>query len=194
MRCFIALEVPAEVRAAIARAQQALRAAAPRADVRWADPATIHLTLKFLGEVPAEQVTDVSAAAAATVATAPPFHLAVGGLGAFPSPSRPRVVWAGITAGGPPLAALAARVEAAMEPLGFAREARPFHGHLTVGRVRSLAGVRPLAQAVEAAGALALGAWTAREIVLFESRLLPTGALHHALGTHPLAGATPENM
>jgi RNA 2',3'-cyclic 3'-phosphodiesterase len=194
VRCFIALEVPAEVRAAIARAQQALRAAAPRADMRWADPATIHLTLKFLGAVPAERVAAVSAAIAATVATSPPFDLAVGGLGAFPSPARPRVVWAGISAGGPPLAALAAAVDAAMAPLGFAREARPFRGHLTLGRVRSPADVRPLAHAVDAAGALAFGAWTAREIVLFESRFQPTRALHHALGAHPLGGTTPENM
>ena len=184
----------AEVRAALARAQQALRAAAPHAAVRWTDPATIHLTVKFLGEVPADGIAAVSAAVAATGATSPPFEIAVGGLGAFPSLARPQVVWAGITAGGPPLAALAARIEAAVEPLGFAREARPFRGHLTIGRVRSPAGVRPLADAVEAACGLAFGTWTAREIVLFESRLGPRGARHEALGMHPLAGATPENM
>jgi 2'-5' RNA ligase len=176
VRCFVAVDVAPEVGAAIARAQAALRAAAPHADVRWTAPGAFHVTLKFLGAVADERVPAVIAAVGRAIAGAEPLALAAGGLGAFPSRARARVVWAGIAVGGESVAALASAIDAAVAPFGFPVETRPFHAHLTLGRVRSPRGARELAAALEERATDSFGAWTAGEVVLYESRLRPTGA------------------
>jgi len=168
VRCFIAIDLSSDVRAAIAWAQTRVRTAAAHADVRWVDPAQFHLTLKFLGAVPDGRVAAVSGALEAAVAGTSPVGLVAAGLGGFPSLRSARVLWAGIAAGVP--------------------EGRPFQGHLTIARVRSPRAGRALAAAVEAAGAPAFGSWTASEVVLYESRLKPTGALYTPVSRHPLRG------
>jgi len=188
VRCFVAIDLTTDVRAAIARAQTRVRTAATHADVRWVDPTQVHLTLKFLGAVVDERVPAVSAALETAVAGSRPVALAAAGLGGFPSLKSPRVLWAGITAGVPELVQLAAGIDRGLAPLGFPPEARPFRGHLTIGRVRSPRGGRELAAAVGAAGAPAFGSWTAPEVVLYESRLRPTGALYTPVSRHPLRG------
>ena len=130
----------------------------------------------------------VSAALETAVAGSRPVALAAAGLGGFPSLKSPRVLWAGITAGVPDLVQLAAGIDRGLAPLGFPPEARPLRGHLTIGRVRSPRGGRELAAAVGAAGAPAFGSWTAPEVVLYESRLRPTGALYTPVSRHPLRG------
>ena len=189
MRCFVAIDLPPAVRAALEDECERLRAVAPRADVRWVRVAGMHLTLKFLGEVPEEMLAGIRNALSAAAAATPPMVLACTGLGVFPGSSKPRVVWAGITEGLQDLGRLAAAVERAVEPFGFAPERRPFRGHVTLARVRSPRGVRPLARAVEVAGCAPFGSWSASHVVLYRSRLHPTGAVYEALATLPLAGA-----
>lgn len=187
MRCFVAIDLPSEVRAALARAQAGLRAAAPEADVRWVDPAAFHLTLKFLGTVQDARVPEVSAAVEEVAAAVAEISITAAGLGAFPSANRARVVWAGLADGVPALADLAGAIDQRLAVLGFAPEMRAFRGHLTIGRVRTPRGARPLAAAL-AAGARAFGGWTASEVALYESRLRPTGAVYTAVSRHPLRG------
>jgi 2'-5' RNA ligase len=189
MRCFVAVDLSAEVRAAVAEVQARVRAAAPNADVRWLEPHAFHLTLKFLGAVPDERVVAVSAALERVV-SGPPLDLEARGLGAFPTIRRPHVLWAGIAVGAPRLVTLAADVERALVPLGFPPEARPFQAHLTVGRVRSPRDAGVLAKAIAVEGAVALGAWTASEVVLYQSHLKPTGAVHEKVSRHRLRGAS----
>ena len=189
MRCFVAVDVPSAVRAALVDAQARLRRAAPRADVRWASPEQLHLTLAFLGEVAPDRVAGVAAALAAVAGRHAPIALRVAGLGCFPGPSRPRVVWAGVVDGVAPLGLLAADVRRALEPLGFVPEARPFRAHATLARVRSARGVRRLVAAVAAAGAPELGAWTAEDVVLYRSHLHPAGARYEALVRPRLAAS-----
>src|SRR5579883_3505547 len=111
MRCFVAVDLAPGVRAVLARTQEALRRAAPRADVRWTRPEGLHVTLKFLGEVPEARCAEVAAALSGVAAA----HRAVGvlarGLGGFPGAARPRVLWAGLARGGAELAALARHAE-----------------------------------------------------------------------------------
>jgi 2'-5' RNA ligase len=90
----------------------------------------------------------------------------------------------------PRLVALAGDIDRALVPLGFAPEARPFQAHLTIGRVRSPRDAGALAKALEAEAATTLGAWTAGEVVLYQSRLKPTGAVHEKVSCHRLRGAT----
>jgi 2'-5' RNA ligase len=191
LRCFVAIDVPPDARDAVARAQARVRKGAAAADVRWTEPAQIHLTLAFLGTVAEERVASVSAALDPVAAAAGPLTLAAAGLGAFPSIRRPRVLWAGVAGDVERLAALAGTVQGALAPLGFLPEARPFSAHLTIGRVRTPRGAGALAAAIEEAHAMPLGSWTAAEVVLYESRLRPAGALHVPVSHHRLRGGRP---
>jgi len=188
VRCFVAIDLAPEVRAALAEAQAGLRAAAPRADVRWVDPAGMHLTLKFLGEVPEERLPALQSALTGAVTPRPALALAASGLGGFPSVRRPRVVWVGIAGDGEALGRTAAVVEDALVPLGFPAEARPFRGHVTLARVRSPRGLARLGEAIAAGAHAALGAWTAREVVFYRSHLKPSGAVYEPLARLPFVG------
>lgn len=187
MRCFVAIDLPADVRGALGAAGDDLRVVAPRADVRWVGAAALHLTLKFLGEVPEERVAAIRDSLAAIAAATRQMTLTCAGLGVFPGPSRPRVVWAGITDGLRELGSLAAAVERAVEPLGFAPERRPFRGHVTLGRVRSPRGCGPLARAIDARGTR-YGTWKVAHVVLYRSHLRRTGSVYEPLATLPLGG------
>jgi 2'-5' RNA ligase len=189
VRCFIALDLPDVVRGALDVAQAELRAAAPQADVRWVTGAAIHLTLKFLGEVADERLGEVRAALERVTAATAPIGLNCAGLGVFPGPSRPRVIWAGVTMGLRELGLLARAVEAVLEPLGFPPERRPYRGHATLGRVRSPRGIGRLMRALERLDGVEFGRWTASQVVLYRSHLRRTGSIYEPLVRLPLAGA-----
>ena len=133
MRLFLAVNLPDDVRDGVASATQRARATHP--GVAWVQPSLLHLTVKFIGERNAELVPRVVDAARAAAAAVAPFESALAGGGAFPNFRAPRVVWIGM-ANASPLVALAARLDAALVPLGIPAERRPFRPHLTLGRVR----------------------------------------------------------
>src|SRR5262249_30259336 len=110
------------------------------------------------------------------------------GLGGFPGPKRPRVLWAGITGGLRELGLLAADVERACEPLGFPPEGRPFRGHVTLGRVRSPEGIAKVVAAMARFEGRPSGEWTAAEFALYRSTLRPTGAIYTPFATFALEG------
>ncbi len=132
MRLFVAVNLPAGERHAAWDATATLRTAG--LPVRWVAADHLHVTLKFLGEVAAERATPIGEAIAGAVREARSFAVTLGGAGAFPSPDRPRVVWIGVEAH-PALELLANDVERALAPFAFASELRPFHPHVTIGRV-----------------------------------------------------------
>jgi 2'-5' RNA ligase len=134
MRTFVALNLSPETRAALHSAAEPLRAALDRA-VSWTREPALHLTLKFLGERPEEFVSRLGAGLRSAVRGVPACRLDIGGVGAFPSPRRPRVLWIGIATNSD-LTQLYQRVEAVCTTLGAPREPRPFHPHVTLGRVR----------------------------------------------------------
>jgi 2'-5' RNA ligase len=195
VRCFVAVDLSDETRDAIAAAQAGLRVAAPRADVGWIDPAKMHLTLKFLGEVEESRRDAIEATLAGVARRHGPFALTAGGAGAFPGPSRPRVLWTGLTAGLREIGLLAADVERACVPLGFPLEARPFRGHVTLGRVRTPRGVGRVLRAMETLEGATFGTWTVREIVLYRSHLGggSRGSRYEALARFPLGGSAGED-
>lgn len=185
MRCFVAVDLSAEVQAAVVRLQARVRATAPHADVRWTAPAGLHLTLKFLGRVDPARAAALVGALGGAAAGSGPLALAVGGMGGFPSLHRARVLWVGVATGAPALTRLAAAVDAALAPLGFAAEPRPFHAHVTLARVRSPRGLAPLVGAFETAPAPDVATWTAPDVVLYQSHLRPTGAVYQAVARLP---------
>lgn len=175
MRLFIAIDLPDSVRAALAREQARLRdVCAGSRDIRWTRPEGVHLTLKFLGAVDEPRLPEVIGALR-TIAPFDPFEVDVGGFGFFPNARRPRVFWVGLEAP-PALGELARRVEAAMVPLGFARENRPFQPHLTLARFESQHAQPALEAALQRRDPGGFGRFTVIEFVLFESKLKPGGA------------------
>src|SRR2546426_241206 len=129
MRAFIAIEIPDDIREAIAETQAKLKNT--RAKVSWTKPANIHLTLKFLGEISEEQCAAVQAALTELTTHHSPFTVTVVGAGGFPSARSPRVLWIGCEEPTGVLAALQSEIEAALEKLGFPAEQRGFTAHLT---------------------------------------------------------------
>jgi len=178
MRAFVAILPPPEVREALSRAARSL----PVIGVRWVRPENIHLTLKFLGEISEEQAPQIASALAQVARLRRPFRIEPEGLGAFPSPERARVLWAGVGKGSASLEELAAAVEEALFPLGFGREQRPFRAHLTLGRARG----RP---ARLEAGRLDPGipGFTAGSLHLMRSAQGPSGVYYESLAEHPFS-------
>ena len=141
MRLFVALNLPPALRQGLWEATAPLRDGAAR--IKWVRPEGIHLTLKFLGEVPEERAPELAAALARAARGARALTLALGGFGVFPDFHRPRIVWVGI-APDPALEILQHRVEQEFAPLGFPTEARPVRPHATLGRAARDAGARDL--------------------------------------------------
>lgn len=131
MRLFVALNLPDGVRRALWAAAAPVRELGLQ--VKWARPEGIHVTLKFLGEVPGEREPELRAALGRAAVGGGALSLGVGGFGAFPGIDRPRVIWAGLDPD-PALDLLQQRVEQQFVPLGFPSETRPFRPHLTLGR------------------------------------------------------------
>jgi 2'-5' RNA ligase len=181
MRSFIAIELPEPLRAALGQAQQAFRSVC--AEARWTRPESIHLTLKFLGEISDAQVKQV-VEALARVGSFEPFSVEIKGFGFFPQARRPHVFWAGVKAP-PALGELAARVEGEMEKVGFLREQRAFTPHLTLARF-AVPRPQPALEATLAhQGTTSLGSFTASEFFLFESTLSPQAAQHRKILRFP---------
>ena len=146
-RTFCAIELPATVRELVLRRIADLKAAVPDAHASWAREANLHLTLKFLGEVQQSSVQDFSNAVSRAVAEVKPFSIRLEQTGAFPKHGQPRVLWIGINDPTGKLGELHARLEEESARAGFAKEARPFHPHLTVARLRKPEHARTLAVA-----------------------------------------------
>ncbi len=185
----MAILLPDSQRAALATEIERLGARAR--GVGWVAPENLHLTLKFLGGVEPARLERVAEVLAPAAAVAAPFELALRGLGAFPSSARPRVVWAGVQTGGDAVAALAARVEAALSPLDFPREDRPFSAHVTLGRVREPRGDPALTAALVAGAATDFGRFQVERMALMRSDLSPRGARYTALAAWALGRSGP---
>ncbi len=134
IRTFVAVDVAEAVRERAAQLIELLRGAG--GDVKWVEPHNLHLTLKFLGDVAETEVNSVCQAVARAAAGMPPFLMSVQGAGAFPHIGRPRTIWIGVEEGTEPLQSLQRAVDKALKPLGFPKEQRAFHPHLTLGRIR----------------------------------------------------------
>jgi len=192
MRLFVALDIDAEIRARIAQFMEGVRGFAP--DARWVSAESLHLTLKFIGEWPAERLDELKAALAAV--RGQPTEVTFSGIGFFPTPKAARVFWIGIQAG-PELAALAGAIDAATSAIGIENEKRAFTPHLTLARTgsgrpqrvssdRTNSSFRRLQEKLAAMPAPAFGTMSPREFFLYESKLSPKGAVYAKLARFSL--------
>jgi 2'-5' RNA ligase len=172
MRVFIAVDLPQELRKQLAQVERELE---PLTDTaRWVAPESIHITLKFIGEVPEKRVEDIDGAL--TGLTWKPFTVTVRTVGFFPGNRSPRVFWAGMEA--PTMQNLAEELDSRMEPLGFEREKRAFRPHITLARARDTRIDSSLVTAASQYAEHEFGSFTVDRIYLFKSILKPTGAVY----------------
>jgi 2'-5' RNA ligase len=186
VRTFVALPLPAELRTAIDAAVAPWRRI--HAPVRWVPAANMHLTLKFLGEIPRTRIPRIAEALRSATRSCTRFTLRFGPLGAFPGWRRPRVIWLGVEECPAALETLQAAVEQALVNLGFPPERRAFTPHLTLGRVKAPRGLEKLLSALQSARALTLPAIAVDAVRLYKSELRRTGAVYSVLEAFPLAG------
>jgi 2'-5' RNA ligase len=179
IRAFIAIELPDHINSAIRNVQKNLKSR--KLDIRWVSPGNIHLTLKFLGNIHNEDVQDISSAISAAVKGINPFAVSIKGLGAFPSLSRPRVVWVGVGDQTESLARLYDNIEDQLEAFGIAREERRFTAHLTIGRIKGKINVVKLIDAIREEKDFAEESFSIRDVTLFKSDLKPEGAFYTSL-------------
>jgi len=185
LRCFVALELPEGLRETIAA--HFAREGRTLSGVRWVPAGNLHLTLKFLGELDAKRLPALEGALTEALLGHAPFSLALRGAGAFPSPERARVIWVGAGTGASEVSALAASVEAALTPLGFSPEERPFSPHLTVGRVKTPPRDRgALRELLDAVRDREWGEWVVSGAHLVRSELFPAGPIYSILHTATL--------
>ena len=185
LRLFIALETPPAVREALVRTQADLREVG--ADVRWESDEKLHATLKFLGDTPEARVEAVAATLGRASSSTAPLTVTYRGLGFFPSPRQPRIVWAGMLDPTGALNDFHARIEASMGALGFAGESKPFHPHVTLGRVRGSRGTAALRARVETC-TFDQPPITLHEVALIKSDLRPSGSVYTTLKRISLSG------
>ncbi len=190
MRLFIALTLPDPVKLSLGRLQEKLKES--RADVKWVAVKNIHLTLKFLGEVPEDRIENISAAIQGVSAGVPAYQMRLSTVGAFPSVSSPRVIWAGIAEGGAQTEAISTQLETRLEAVGFPPEERPFTAHITLGRRRSSRNSGPLTQALkelQQRSAPPQEAFEINKVTLFKSTLSPQGPSYEALKEYILTAS-----
>lgn len=191
IRAFIAIPLPGTLLDELAALQRRLEKQVPPRSVRWVQPAGIHLTLQFLGDTPVEKLPAIQEALAVIARNAPPCTFTVEGLGCFPNPRRPRVVWVGVRESSGRLAALQDAIEEAMEHFGYAPEGHGFTPHLTLGRVQRHSSNREAAQVGEVVTAIPVGQLAevaADRFALIRSVLKPTGAEYSTLAEFLLTG------
>jgi 2'-5' RNA ligase len=182
MRTFIAIDIPEATRAEIRQLMDTLRTAAPQ--LRWVRPAGLHITLKFIGEIPPAKVEEVNQLLAALPPVGP-LQISIRQTGFFPHQRKPRSFWLGVKSGSA-LAALAARIDRELAALGIAQETRDFSPHLTLARIDGNMKLERLPEALERAGPIDMGTFLAGEYFLYESKLAPGGSIYTKLQRFPL--------
>jgi 2'-5' RNA ligase len=184
-RLFLAVDLPFPVKKACFRFAQELKASG--ADVKWTEEENLHVTLKFLGEVAEDTIGKLTDICRETAGRHRAFSFTLEEIGAFPSVSAPRVLWAGVGTAQDRFTALAQDLGAALKPLGFKKEDRAFHPHVTLGRVRSPLRRVFLIEALQKhKDSLRLTGIPARAATLFASTLTPAGAAYTPRAILPL--------
>ncbi|MBN2099322.1 MAG: RNA 2',3'-cyclic phosphodiesterase [Dehalococcoidia bacterium] len=193
VRSFIAISLPDDVRAELTSLEYKLKAR-QHPFVKWVDPESMHLTLRFLGNVAIDYVPEIAGAMSRVAYAHPPFKLQVAGTGAFPNWQRPQVVWVGVGGELDRLNDLQNGLESELSPLGFPPESRLFSAHLTLGRLRDR--VTPddrrrfaeFAQMVEFKTGLSFDVSAIR---LMKSQLTPSGPIYSELAVAELGSSQP---
>jgi RNA 2',3'-cyclic 3'-phosphodiesterase len=178
MRLFLAVFPPIEIAHRLTEAACDLAGGLAPKTVAWTRPEQIHLTLIFLGNVKRAKVEELARAVEAVCVRGKIHPLQARGLGCFPSPARPSIIWAGLAGAVAVLGELKRRLEESLTKLDYAEETRPFRPHLTIGRVKTLnsADRRHLTVSLPLWPETDFGGWMVERVDLMQSELSPAGA------------------
>jgi 2'-5' RNA ligase len=186
LRLFCAIELPGEVRARCVEHLARLREHATQVKITWERVEKLHVTMKFFGATEAERLDELTAAVARAAAAVPAFELTLTGAGTFPAGQNPRVLWLGTKDSTGALTHLHQRLESECAAARFPREARPFHAHITLARLRAAnAATRQLARFHEQL-AVAPAPFKVNDLIIMRSDLNPDGSQYTTLSRHPL--------
>ena len=184
-RTFIAFKLPADVIDSLRALQAGLKMQG--LDLRWVNPENIHLTLKFLGDVPAEDLQMVKHVIGKVARRQDVFSLEVKGLGAFPTVKKARVLWSGIHGDVIRLNSLQTTLDQSLAGIGFEPEKRSFRGHLTLGRFKRRVDAKRLTAMISEFGSYASPLFAAERLILFKSDLKPSRAVYTELAGEDLS-------
>ena len=190
-RLFVAVELPPPVRRKLIEHIERLRHSVPNARASWIRDENLHLTLKFLGEIPVTSAEKLAAAVSIATTRVEPFEIVVGGCGAFPPRGQPRVLWIGIEDPTGKLLELHRALEDECGKAGFPREERPFYPHLTLARIRTPRDSRHLAGVHKEIGFEAEDV-TASELAVIRSEL-GEGSRHTVISRHSFLSTFKES-
>jgi 2'-5' RNA ligase len=185
VRVFIAVDIPDTQKELAAGVASAL--AASQADVRWVKPEAMHLTLKFLGEIPRDDLALLQEALGKALAGFPDFAVKIKSMGQFPPKGAPRVIWLGISDGATELTNLAALIDRTVVGLGFPGETRPWAAHLTLGRVNSPRRREEQQALLGTTSMPSFPPFPARAVNLMRSQLQHSGPIYTCLASWELA-------
>lgn len=185
IRAFLAIEVNEAARASLTGLIHRLRKGPSK--VSWVPPENLHLTLRFLGDVPPSLLDDLSAELTSTLREIETFDLRLAGVGVFPDPRRPSVIWAGVHTPPAALAYVHGAAEHAAQAIGLDKEPRPFRPHITLGRVRTRTRSRDLIETLKQESDFEGGEFPVRTVSLFSSHLAPSGVQYQKIRGFPLA-------
>jgi len=184
IRAFLAIDLNRAIRETLTQFQDQAASILP---VKWMSPESMHLTIKFLGDIEHEQITVLQDVLRDVAKGTESFSLTIKGLGGFPSLQNPRILWAGVAGDVDHLEVLVSCVESALSPLGYAKEDRPYRPHLTLSRIQSHA--RKIGNIFETSRFLKkewmFGSVTINRLCLFQSQLTPNGATYSRLWELP---------
>jgi len=179
IRSFLAIELPEPILKKIGEVQGDIRST--HTEVRWTNPEKIHLTLKFFGNIEESRIDPIFKSIEEPIRNTLPFSLKVRGVGAFPHLKNPRVIWIGLVEEKGILTSFQKQIETQLEKVGFQPENRPFHPHLTLGRMKSSRGKEELVERMEKHREEEFGIFKVERVILFKSDLRPSGPIYTPL-------------
>lgn len=187
IRAFLAIEPPEDILQALSRIQEKLnREISGR--VSWTKPPGQHLTLKFFGDITSEEIKNICFAVKNRIVSWSSLNLKIEKLGVFPDARRPQVLWCCVTDDVENLSVLQKQLDSDFANIGFPAEDRPFRAHLTLGRIKESRGLSGISEAMTKHNAFAAGEFGCKELILFQSRLSPQGAVYTKLAEFALGG------
>jgi 2'-5' RNA ligase len=190
IRTFLAIDLPDEIKETLGKIQNRLKPLIGGAtrNIKWTKPEGIHLTLIFLGYISSSEIVLVSETVKKNVEGVAPFMLNLGSPGAFPTITRPRVIYLGLNGQTDILCSLQKQIATDLDEIGFKKEDRPFTSHLTLGRLKSAFKLPGIEEAFHKVMGLAKGNFIVNGLKLYRSDLRPDGAVYTTLEFFPLTG------
>ena len=187
IRAFLAIDPPENILQAMSRLQEKLKREIS-GRISWTKPQGQHLTLKFFGDISTEDVKNICSAVQNRATSEQSLNLKIEKLGVFPGARRPLVIWCGVTDDVEKLSGLQKQLDSDFAGIGFPRENRPFRAHLTIGRIKDPSVLTGISEALTKYNAFAAGEFSCKELILFQSRLTPQGAIYTKLAEFALSG------